>query len=119
MTSSPLLSWFRGHQPCFHQQEPESAFTVFMAVDCSLPLRITTLVFPLNDSTTELPSKQAETPFVYICQGGVSKWLSPAYIGPYHFQQRSSKSFTVGLSDCIDPVSVNRFKPHLGNSPPA
>jgi hypothetical protein len=61
--------------------------------------------------------KLMEVEFVYIRRGGTGPPLAPPYLGPYKVLRREAKFFIIQIGSREEVVSIDRLKPHLGNSP--
>jgi hypothetical protein len=55
--------------------------------------------------------------YVYIKRGPAASSLSPLYTGPYKVVERGQKYFRLDVGGRSEAVSVDRLKPHLGDSP--
>jgi transposase InsO family protein len=65
------------------------------------------------------PSQLFSATHVYVRSPPAAPALSPAYRGPYIVHKRSSKYFILKMGGRYDAISVDRLKPHLGDSPVA
>ena len=64
------------------------------------------------------PPKALESAqLVYVRRSAAAATLSPQYQGPYKVVERGPKFFRLRLGNCVEPVSVDRLKTHLGATP--
>jgi hypothetical protein len=54
---------------------------------------------------------------VYVRRGGVAHALAPNYAGPYRVLRRGEKTFIIKVGEREEEVSIDRLKPHMGQSP--
>ncbi len=55
--------------------------------------------------------------YVYIKRGPAASSLSPLYTGPYKVVERGQKYFRLDVGGRSEAVSIDKLKPHLGDSP--
>jgi hypothetical protein len=69
-----------------------------------------------DSSASVLEALQVAT-HVYVLQGGVIPTLAPRYQGPYLVLEKGPKSFRLAIGAREEVVSVDRLKPHTGDTP--
>jgi hypothetical protein len=92
-------------------EQPPEAFMqqISSFIPCVAPLDL-----PLN---SPLPPALATAKHVYVRSPPAVPSLSPAYHGPYRVLGRGEKFFKVVIGNRIESLSVDRLKPHAGDSP--
>jgi hypothetical protein len=68
-------------------------------------------------TSTPRPGLQTAS-FVYVKRGGPGSPLAPAYAGPYRVLRPGPKFFVLEVGGQQETVSVDRLKPHSGNTSP-
>ncbi len=69
-----------------------------------------------DSSASVLEALQVAT-HVYVLRGGVIPTLAPRYQGPYLVLEKGPKSFRLAIGAREEVVSVDRLKPHTGDTP--
>jgi transposase InsO family protein len=92
-------------------EQPPEAFMQQLSsfIPCVAPLDL-----PLS---SPLPPALAAAKHVYVRSPPAAPALSPAYRGPYRVLGRGEKFFKVVIGNRIESLSVDRLKPHAGDSP--
>jgi hypothetical protein len=73
---------------------------------------------PLPSTPSVEPPKALQfVQLLYVRHGAAAAPLTPQYQGPYEVIERGPKFFKIRLGGRVEPVSVDRLKPHLGAVP--
>jgi len=92
---------------------PSAVETAFPVSQRTEPLRRLTYA----EAAGAIPGQLSTATYVYVRRGGSSPPLLPPYSAPYLVLNRSAKFFPLDVGGRHDRVTVDRLKPHLGDSP--
>ena len=95
---------------------PETPAAVFSEKIRAAPSSIAARPAPAPALDAAVPENLQDAVFVYVLAGGSKPPLKAAYSGPFAVVERNPKFFILDLGDRLESVSVDRLKPHAGQS---